>query len=280
MAKQSLSVFDYIDYRRYLKAFYSASKESTRRFSHRALAMQLGFASPNFLKLVMDGQRNVGKESLGKITQGLGLNKQESEYFSYLVFFAQAKNTVDKNYYFGLVAALRARKNVASLTPDQFEYFSEWYHPAIRELLCGKTEPLDYASLSGKLITEISGSKFRKSVELLKRLGLIRLDENNTYQCSTPLLNTENELNSFAVRRYHAEVLGVAKHALETVAPQEREFSHVTVATSAAGFTKLKKRMQEFREEILQIVAEESRGEEIYHVNLQVYPIVKSDDHE
>jgi uncharacterized protein (TIGR02147 family) len=279
MYKQTLSVFDYIDFRLFLKAFYTAHKEIERGFSHRAMAIRVGFTSPNFLKLVMDGKRNVSKESLEKIAIGLNLNKQETEYFSYLVFFAQAKTPIDKNYYFGLIASQRARKNVASLTPDQFEYFSEWYHPAVRELVCGKFEPLNYEELKCLLLYELRGAKLKKSVDLLKRLGLLKLDENNRYISSSPLLNTENELNSFAVRRYHAEVLGVAQNALEMSRPQEREFSHVTVKTSIEGFTKIKQRIQEFRDEVLQIAAGEQQADSVYHVNFQLYPITSKENH-
>jgi len=276
----SLSVFDFIDYRLYLTAFYQAHKESERRFSHRSMATKVGFTSPNFLKLVMDGHRNIGKDSLEKITGGLKLNKQEAEYFSYLVFFAQAKNNIDKNYYFGLIAAMRGKKNVASLTPDQFEYFSEWYHPAVREMISGLREPLDYEALSRRLLGEVSPAKVRKSVALLKKLGLIVVNGENTNVFSSPLLNTENEINSFAVRRYHGEVLGIARRALETVPPHKREFSHLTIKTSAGQYAKIKKRIQEFREEILQLVVGEEGTDVICHANFQLYPIAESSEHD
>jgi uncharacterized protein (TIGR02147 family) len=280
MPKNNLTVFDYIDYRLYLCAYYRLHKETERSFSHRLMASRLGFTSPNFLKLVMDGQRNLGKESLEKITQGLNLNKQETEYFSYLVFFAQAKSAIDKNYYFGLIAATRSRKNIVSLTPDQFEYFKEWYYPAVRELISGKTDPLDYGALSSTLEGKVSAAKIRKSVELLKRLGLIILDEAKVYRVSSPLLNTADELNSFSIRRYHSEVLTIARQSLETIAPHGREFSHLTVKVSPDGFSKIKHRLQQFREEILQMVLGDTHTSEVCHVNFQLYPITKSNVHE
>jgi uncharacterized protein (TIGR02147 family) len=280
MHSNSLSVFDYIDYRLYLGAYYQLHKEKERSFSHRLMARRLGFTSPNFLKLVMDGKRNISKESLGKITRGLNLNKQETEYFSYLVFFAQAKSAIDKNYYFGLIAAMRSRKNIASLAPDQFEYFSDWYHPAVRELVSGMAGPLDFEALSSKLDGKVTAAKIRKSVELLIRLGLITLDGDSAYRASSPLLNTKNELNSFSIRHYHAEVLDIARQSLENVEPKGREFSHLTVKISPDGFAKIKQRIQDFREEILQMVAGDKQTNEVCHVNFQFYPVTKGDHHE
>jgi uncharacterized protein (TIGR02147 family) len=210
----------------------------------------------------------------------LELNKQESEYFSYLVFFAQAKTNVDKNYYFGLIAALRSRKNITVIGPDQFDYFSEWYHPVVRELVNGKTWPLEYEPLSRLLGGKVSAAKIRKSVELLMRLGLVRLDGTDICVISSPLVNTENELKSFAVRRYHNEVLNIAKQSLDEVSPEEREISHLTVKISPRGFANIKDRIQQFREEILQIVAGDRETKDVYHVNFQFYPIAKTKDHD
>jgi uncharacterized protein (TIGR02147 family) len=276
MNTKKVSVFDFVDYRLFLKEYYRWNKTTTRGFSHRLMARSLGFTSTNFLKLVMDGKRNLSKDSLKKITSGLDLNKQEVEYFSYLVFFSQARTPIDKNYFFGLLAAMRGKKNIASLTPDQFEYFSEWYHPVVRELVAGKSDPLDFNTLSSGIRWNLSASKIRKSVEVLKRLNLIALDEQNRYVFSSPLINTDNELNSFAVRRYHKEVLNIAQKLIDEATMSEREFSHLTVKISPEGFAKIKQRLQDFREELLEMVSLDREALGVYHVNFQFYPITKS----
>lgn len=276
MNTKKVSVFDFVDYRLFLGEYYRRNKETLRGFSHRLMARNLGFTSTNFLKLVMDGKRNLSRESLEKITMGLGLKKQETEYFSYLVFFAQAKTPIDKNYFFGLVAALRGKRNIASLDPDRFEYFSEWYHPVVRELIAGKSEPLDFDALSSGLRCGLTPAKIRKSVALLRRLGLISRDEQNKYEFSSPLINTENELNSFAVRRYHKEVLGIAQKLMDETAPREREYSHLTLKISPEGFAKIKQRVQDFREELLEMASLDREAYGVYHANFQFYPITKS----
>jgi uncharacterized protein (TIGR02147 family) len=280
MRPRSFSLFNYTDYRLFLADYYKWHKENTRGFSHRLMAGNLGFTSPNFLKLVIDGERNLGRKSLDKVCRGLCFTKQESEYFAYLVFFAQARNNVDKNYYFGLIASLRTRKNVFTLKLDQHEYFSEWYHPAVRELVEGKSEPLDYNVLSSTVGKKISPARIKKSVELLLRLGLLRLNDDNVFVHVSPLLNTENEIQTVAIRRYHKGILGIAQQALDEVPPEQRENSQVTIKISPEAFGTIKKRIQEFRDELLQLVANDRAGSGIYHVNFQLYPIAKVADHE
>jgi uncharacterized protein (TIGR02147 family) len=273
MNSDKISVFNFIDYRIFLKEYYRYQKQERKGFSHRLMAGRLGFSSPNFLKLVMDGRRNISPESLKKIIRGFGLSKQESEYFSYLVFFAQARNSVDKNFFFGLITARRARKNIVSVLPEQFEYFSEWYHPVVRELIEGKRNPLDYAAISRNVGNKISKARLRKSVEMLVRLGLIKIDPEGWLRFSAPLLNTDNELNSFAIRRYHRQILAIAQQAIDEIPPLQREMSQVTIKISPHGFLRIKRRLQEFREELLQIASEDSGVDTVYHANFQLYPI-------
>ena len=266
-------IYHYTDYRQYLRDQYVHLKATQRRFSYRAMSARLGFAAPNFLKLVIDGKRNLGRESIDKVTGGLELNRRESEYFSYLVFFLQAKDPVEKNYFFGLIAAMRARTSTTLLQADQFEYLSRWYHPVVRELVAKLSDPLDYDRLSARLGNMVSPSKIRQSVTLLLRLGLLTRTGENRYRQSAVSLNTENELNSFAVRQYHEQILKVAGNALHAIPPAQREIASTTLHLSKTGFEKIKKRLQEFREELLQIATDDTDPEYIYHANLQFYPL-------
>lgn len=96
----------------------------------------------------------------------------------------------------------------------------------------------------------------------------------------SPVLNTDNELAYAAVRYYHKETLNVAQSALDEVSRTKREFSHVPIKISNDGFVKIKKRIQKFRNEILQLASDDSNVENVYHVNMQFYPITKSSGNE
>jgi uncharacterized protein (TIGR02147 family) len=279
MRKKTFSIYNYIDYRRFLTDYYRWYKENTRGFSHRRMAASLGFTSPNFLKLVIDGNRNIGPDSLKKIADGIGLNQHEKEYFSSLVSFDQAKQSAEKTLFLGRLVALRNQNGISRVAPEQYEYFSEWYHPAVREIVKGLREPLDYTVLSRRMNNRVSPSRIRKSVALLKKLGLLRLDETSAYVHSSPILNTENDLNTIAVRQYHKAALDIAQKALDDVAPEQRENSHATISVSSAGFETIKQRIQAFREELLQLVAGDANTKEVYHVNIQLYPVTGNECH-
>ena len=57
-------VYDFLDYRAYLRAYYEAAKRTQRSFSFRSFSKLAGLRSPNFLKLVIEGERNLGADSV------------------------------------------------------------------------------------------------------------------------------------------------------------------------------------------------------------------------
>ena len=53
------NIYNFSDYRDFLKDRYRQLKEADPVFSFRHFSKQAGFGSPNYLKLVMDGKRNL-----------------------------------------------------------------------------------------------------------------------------------------------------------------------------------------------------------------------------
>jgi uncharacterized protein (TIGR02147 family) len=238
------------------------------------MARDFGFTSPNFLKLVMDGDRNLSSESLAKVLNGLGLPKRASSYFSYLVYFCQAHDTVQKNYYFGLLAAFRTRSIVARINADQYDYYTEWYACVIRELVAGTSaEDLDYAALAAQVRPAISARQAKKAVRLLERIGMIERDEEGRFRHSSRLVATDREMTSLAVRNYHKKMIQIAQESIEEVEREEREISSLTIHVSPQGFNRIKQRIQDFKEELMQIVHQDTDVDTVYQVNFQLFPV-------
>ncbi len=110
-------IFDYLDFRSFLRDMYAFKKEQYRQFSYRSFALKAGFSSPNFLKLVMDGQRNLTNESVAKIAQGFGLKKSERDYLENLVFMNQAQRHDERDHYYQKTLALK-KKRATNIFPS------------------------------------------------------------------------------------------------------------------------------------------------------------------
>ena len=94
---QKISIYDYINYREYLKDYYTLQKTTTKFFSYWYFSGKAGFSSQNVLKQVIDGQRNVAKKSIHKFCTALNLSEVESQYLGLLVRFNQSKNPEEKD---------------------------------------------------------------------------------------------------------------------------------------------------------------------------------------
>ena len=68
-------IYEYMDYRNTC-AFCLRRKSSNIHSIRIGFFSKAGFKSPNFLKLVIDGNRNLTKESVFKVIKAFNLNKR------------------------------------------------------------------------------------------------------------------------------------------------------------------------------------------------------------
>lgn len=273
-AKGMEKVFAYLDYREFLKARFTHLKK-TRGLTHRAFGTRAGFTSPNFLKLVMDGKRNLTEKSIPKVAAALELDRRESEFFAALVRFNQAKAIEAKEAVYEQLKLLRRDLPLQRLEHSQFDYFNHWYAVAIRELVGLKDFQEDPEWISKKLRGEVSPAQARRSLRLLERLGLIRRDPNGKLRQDQPPLSSGDEVSSLAAYRFHQNMMEKAKEALrETPAPQ-RDISSVTLAVTREGSDKIKHKIRQFRKEILAMAEDAGRGEAVYQMNIQFFNLTE-----
>lgn len=94
-----MPIYQYTDYRRLLKDLFSELKRRNPRFSYRVFNRLAGIKSSSFLKLVMEGKRNLAEEGIAKVIRGFRLVEAEARHFELLVRFNQAKTEVEKDVY-------------------------------------------------------------------------------------------------------------------------------------------------------------------------------------
>ncbi len=94
------NVFEYLNYREFLKDRITHMRQENPNFSFRYFNRKAGFKSSGQLKLVADGNRNLGKKGIYNVCRGLGMTGKEAEFFESLVFFNQAKTHDEKDHYY------------------------------------------------------------------------------------------------------------------------------------------------------------------------------------
>src|SRR5579864_8195798 len=113
-------VFEYDNYRTFLKDTYDAAKELDRRFSYRYFAKLFEFSSPNYVKRVIEGDRNLSLPAIERCIVGLKLKIEEGDYFRNLVLFNQAKSAEERNVYAARLVKSSLRRKAKPLSESQF----------------------------------------------------------------------------------------------------------------------------------------------------------------
>ena len=275
-AQKELNLYAYRDYRRFLRDWYTRTKKARGSFSFRAFSKRAGFKSPNFFKLVMDGERNLTEESLAKFVTGLRLNKQEQEFFRNLVFFTQAKTHDEKNLFYRRLLQSSEFSQLKTLERDQYEFYSTWYHPVIRELVTSPEFDGTFEWLARKLHPPILPEQAKKSIELLEKLGMIKKAGAARWQQTNPLLTTGPEVQSLTLMNYHQNLLGLAREVLPLIPSSQRDISALTLGISDDKIPMLKKKIQAFRQEILKYVSLEKQPDTVVLLNIQMLPVTQA----
>ncbi|MDO8644112.1 MAG: TIGR02147 family protein, partial [bacterium] len=232
-----------------------------------------GFQSKNFLMLVMQNKRNLTEESIRKFVTGLSLNKQEEEFFRDLVFFNQSKTHHEKNDYYKLLLQCKHAKHFKTIEKEKYEYYSEWYHPVVRELVASKEFDGTSEWIADKISPKITPTQASKSIQLLEKLGLIQKTKDNHWAPTNTVIDTGPEVDSTVVHNYHKRLLDLTRDRMDHLSLEHRDTSAMTLGVKKERLAQIKKMVQEFRQEILKLVSEEDAPEEVFQLNIHLYPV-------
>ena len=267
------SVFNYLDYRDYLKDHFEEQKALHSFFSFRYLAAKIGIDASFYAK-VLNKQKHLGENKIEDISDFLKLKGREREFFITLFRFNRAKSERTEKELFTRLLTL---KNTTGKTLDKsnYRYFSEWFNIPIRELLNSYDFSGNYAELASKLIPEISEAEAKRAIQTLSELSLIEKDESEFYRPSESILTTGDQWKAIAIREFQKKMINHAALALDTIPPEDRDISSLTISTSRSCLEAIREKLQQARREILEMINAEKSVDGVYQINLQIFPLSK-----
>ncbi len=267
------SIFEYIDYRKYLNDYYAFKKKTSRAFSYRYFSSKAGFGSPVFLKLVIEGQRNLSRASIDKFCIALQLTKKESSYFKNLVLFEQAKTADEKQEHYAVLRSIENAVSEKTLEIDQYDYFSNWYNVVIRELVTMYNFHDDYQLLGKCVYPPVSASDAEKSVLLLKRLKLIQKRPDGYYNQTDSAITTSGDIGLMAVRQFNKEMVLLAARAIDQLSRDKRNISGITIGISPAMYNILITEIAAFKDRIVSLVHRDQNATGVFQLNVSLFPV-------
>jgi uncharacterized protein (TIGR02147 family) len=270
------NIFEYTDYRAYLRDYYVAEKARRPAFSYRYFARRAGHTSPNFLKLVIEGKRNLGPASITAFARALELDAEEASFFAELVAYGQSKADADKNKHLTRITAARNYRKAGRIEGQLFEYLAHWYLPAIRELVARPDFVEDAKWIARELTPTIAAKKAAEGLKVLINLGLVRRMPDGRLERGDPSWTTGPEPSSKIVEAFHNQMLTLATEALQKYSPEERNVSSLVVCVKAKTVAELKRRLTSFQQELLALCDADEEPEVVYQVGMQLFPLSRS----
>lgn len=268
------SIFVYTNYRTFLADLYEHLKETTDYFSYRYFAKKAGFKSPNYLKLVIEGDRNLSDDSLEKFIVAFKFNKSETAFFKNLVGFTQASNNSERAEFALKILQSKIYQKLNPLREEQLKYYSTWYQIGVRELALCKKVKNNPEWIAKQFRPELKVSEAKAAVESLIRLGMLK-EENGELKASEQNVTTSDEVISSLVGIYHRKMMDKAKDSIDNAKAVEREISSICVPVSEETFLKMKERIQDFRKELIALASQDQDPNQVYQLNLQLFPLTK-----
>jgi uncharacterized protein (TIGR02147 family) len=267
-----VSIYDYFDYRKFLKDIYREHKSANPLFSYRYIGGKVGFSSAGFFSKILKGTTNISMKSAIAFARLFKLTKQETRYFEVLVQFNQAKTHESKKYFFEQLLSMK-QTGGKNLVPEQYELFSTWYYVVIRELLNYYPFYGDYKELASMIIPAIKESDAKKAIAVLEKLGLIIKGPDGGYEQTDAVISTGETWSSVAIEQFQIAMADLAGRTIRTTPKEQRDISTCTLSISAKSLESIRERAKQFRKEVLELARADGNADRIYHLNIHLFPV-------
>jgi uncharacterized protein (TIGR02147 family) len=267
------SIFEYEDYRVYLKDLYSFLKKQRMQFSFRYFSKRAGFTSPNFLKLVIENKRNLSSDSIARFSTALKLTASESEFFNRLVHFNQSQTEADKAHWSLQLLRCKGFQKIHPLRQAEYSYYANWYYVPIREMVGLKSFRDDPLWISQHFRPALTTDQVKTALHHLQDLNLISKDEKGLWTQTQKSITTGNEVHHNFVKQYHQQMIQKASDAIDFYPRELREISAVCIPVSKNKLEDIKKMIQDFRKELLAVAESDEDANSIYQLNIQCFPV-------
>ncbi|MDQ3002750.1 MAG: TIGR02147 family protein, partial [Fibrobacterota bacterium] len=210
------------------------------------------------------------------VAMAFKLGKLETEFFQILVSYAQARTNDEKDLFYQKILRNKRYATTKVLDRSQYDFFSHWYIPVVRELLTHKDFKGDCAWIAERIYPRISLTQVESAKKILEELDMVEWDiGSDRWRCTETSVRTDSEPAHLALRNYHMSVIQMAHDSLKNFKPADRDIRSITLGLSESGYLELKSRMENIWKDLLDFAGTQNETEKVYQVNLQLFPMTR-----
>jgi uncharacterized protein (TIGR02147 family) len=275
-----------MDYRQYLADFYAyrkkLSKRDIRPYSYQMFSAAANIKSPNYLKMIIEGRRNLSGDMILKFAKALALDKAQTEDFRLLVQFTQASDPAERNMFLKELSELRVDQKLKSGEIDQktWDKVPNWVTWVIYAMVDQDGVKFDTKSIRTLLRGKASEDEIQSAINSLVTTGELKVDE-STGELKKSNLPKEapEEIPVALVRKLQAQLMYLGLESLYQDSPADREFGTLTLSLTKAEFEEVRFKLRQMRKALHKdnaIARSNQKGERVYQLNLQLFPVTDS----
>lgn len=279
---QAPAVGESMDFRKYLEDFYLYKRELTKRdlrpYSYAMFSAAANIKSPNYLRMIIEGKRNLSEEMIGKFAKAMGLNREEAQDFRLLVLYNQATDPAERNLLLKQLSEYRVSQKLKSGQIDRktWEKIPSWISWILYAMIDQENVRFDASVLRDLLRKKASSDEIQEALQVLINSGEIELDATGAAKKARNLIESPEEVPVALVRKLQAQLMYLGMESLFNDSPLDREFGTLTLSLTQSEFEELKFKLRQMRKQTHKdnsIRRMESKGERVYQMNLQLFPV-------
>lgn len=282
-------VADYMDFRLYLAHFFEYKRKLTasdlRPYSYATFSAAANIKSPNYLKMIIEGRRNLSGEMVGKFAKALGLNKEGSEDFALLVAYGQATDPADRNMFLKKLSEHRvqAKLKTGEIDKKTWDKIPNWAAWVIYAMVDQEGVKFDTRSLREVLRGKASEDEIEQALQSLFKSGeLVQDPETGEVRKAHNLIESPEDVPVALVRKLQAQLMYLGLESLYQDSATEREFGTLTLTLTQPEFEEIRFKLRQLRKQINKdnsIARAGSKGEKVYQLNIQLFPLTNATSH-
>ncbi len=275
----------YMDYRKYLSDFYAFKREQTkgdlRPYSYQMFSAAANIKSPQYLRLIIEGKRNLSLDMVAKFAKALSLQKEQAEELKALVNYTQATDPAERNRYLKDLMEKRVSQQIKSGQIDSatWEKVPGWVTWILYAMVDQKGVSFDPAQLKALLGEKATQEQIQESLQKLLESGeLIRDADTGAIKKARPLMENVDNVPVALVKKLQAELLYLGMESLFQDDPTDREFGTLTLSLTKSEFEEIKFKLRQMRKQMTKdnaIARSQGSGDRIYQLNIQLFPVTK-----
>lgn len=276
---------EYTDFRQYLKDVYDHKRASEgtglRPYSYSTFSAAADIKSPNYLKLIIEGRRNLSEDMMARFAKALRLNREETAEFKALVRYGQASQPIERNHFLKELADLRARRELdrGNINQRSWEKVPSWIGWVLYAMVDQKGVEFDAEQVLRMFRLKTSTEDIRDSMRKLFESGeLVRNEETGEVSKPREMIEPPQDLPVALIRKLQAELIYLGIESLFNDSPKDREFGALTMALTQEEFEQVRFEVRQLRKRLhkdVSVKRKSSKGDRVYQLNIQLFPVTE-----